>query len=194
MLILMAVCLCSAAFGAMGRESQLAVDGAYTAFASAIASYYSDPKVGLQGVTFDSLAGPVPGEISFVRSDISTYQGSFGFFADDTRSTLVMAIINGFMQGHSMALSAGELVVDGTMRVTGSSGITPELGASGNWDGAELRFTASLALDGKLLSHGIIVEGSFRIIGMENRSIELETEYFKVDGVEYSLLDAVYSF
>ena len=92
------------------------------------------------------------------------------------------------------AREQGYTVVDGTMRVTESRGITPELGASGNWEGAELRFTASLALDGKLLSHGIIVEGSFRITGMENRSIELETEYFKVDGVEYSLLDAVYSF
>lgn len=190
----MVLCLCFSVYGAMDAEVQRASDGAYMAFASAIASYYSDPRVGLQGVSFDDADGIVPDEISFVRSDISTYQSSFAFFSDDQRAGFVMDVIEEIMQGRSLPLSEGELIVDGTIRVTGKSGMDALTDGDDDWSGAELDFTASLALDGSSLAHGIIIEGVFHAAGMDGRTVAITTENFIADGREYRLSDAVFSF
>ena len=188
------LCLGFQAFSAASPDERTASEAAHFAFAAAIASYYSNPQVSLQGVTFDTYDAAVPGQISFIRSDLSTYQDSFGFFSDDRRAGFVMNIIAKFISGDMEMPSAGELIADGTIRVTESSGLGPWLKETDDWSGTGFRFSVSLMIDGSLLSGGNVVEGSFKVTGSENRTVLIEPEYFRINGSDFRLEDSVYSF
>ncbi len=185
LLLIMVIALSALA----GADSDvLAADYAYRALASAIAAYCSDPPVGLQGVSFSGSGEVLPSSVSFVRSDISTYQSAFQFFSDSLFYGQVLDLVGGAWE-----LAPGSVIIDGTVRIDGIESLMEIESGVDDWTGAELSLAASVIVDGSLFSSAVIVEARFLVEGGEARTIRVVNEDLLINGIEYSLEDAVYS-
>ena len=91
LVLVMSVVICCSFLYAFDSGVAYAVEGACSGVVSALVSQASEPRVSLQGVTFSS-ESPAIGNVSFVRSDVSTYRSSLRFFADTERSAFLDSI------------------------------------------------------------------------------------------------------
>ena len=87
--LVLSVIICCSLYAA--DRITYAVNGACSGVVSALVSQLSDPRISLQGVTVSS-DSPDGWNVSFVRSDVSTYRSSLRFFAGPDRSAYLDSI------------------------------------------------------------------------------------------------------
>ena len=155
-----------------------AVEGACSGVVSALVSQSTDPKVSLQGVAF-SQESPTVMNVSFVRSDVSTYHSSLRFFAGPDRSAYLDSIWMAVAELLSDAepfffdeIAEGEVILDGRMRFA--------------LDEDGLSVDVSLLVTGSAVESGVVIEGDFDI-SIEGSSAVISSGEVTIDGDEYEL-------
>ena len=180
-----------------------ALNGAYDGVLSAIASYLSEPKITLQGVSLRGGNGFVPFLISFVRSDVSTYMDSLSFFGNEgsfvsdgtTLVPLTQMLRTEIIKKHMQLgeFEQGDVILDGTVRLIEWTGAGVEA-ADDDWTGLHARFSLSLMATGNLCQDGVIIEGLISAEGSENMTMTIRTESLKVNDETTSAVPIVLSF
>ncbi len=202
MVLLMFCCSVPAALTA-GGEAALA--GLSDGVMSAVASYLSEPRIALQGVTVVQGEGVVPLRISFVRSDVSTYAASLSFFDQGMSMNgsteavtplpemLPTDLVQNWLQWHDFA--AGDIVLDGSVRLLEGEAVSAaELAAVSDWSFFHVRFSLSIMATGALAGGGSIIEGVVDIYGEEGRTMRVEAGNLTVDGETISAEPVFLSF
>ncbi len=187
-----------------GDGSAAALRGAYDGILSAIASYLSEPRVTLQGVSVSDGNGFVPALISFVRSDVSTYMDSLSFFCSDgsylsdgttlvpLRQMLGVEIVRHYLQKREF--KQGDVILDGSVRLLEWSGAENGEAVTDDWSDLHARFSVSLMATGTLCGEGIIMEGTISVGGNDDMTMTITTESLKVNDKTTEAVPIVLSF
>ena len=203
-MVLLIVC-CSVSYAADTADAAMAVNGVYDGVMSAMASYLSQPRIALQGVRVVQGEGIIPRRISFVRSDVSTYSDSLSFFGNGPsfsasqnsmeRLPSLIPMERVISRLRRAGWKAGEVVLDGSVRVTESEGAEAEsFISSDDWSFLSVRFSVSMAVTGASVNGGAVVEGTFLLSGGTGRTVTIEAESLTVDNVPVDAAPAVISF
>lgn len=157
-----------------------AVEGACSGVVSALVSQSTDPKVSLQGVAF-SQESPTVMNVSFVRSDVSTYHSSLRFFAGPDRSAYLDSIWMAVAELLSDAepfffdeIAEGDVVLDG--------------GVSFIYADGGLSVEVSLLVTGAAVGNGVVIEGDLSV-SVENGTATIISDGISIDGTLYTFPD-----
>ncbi len=174
--LVLSVIICCSLYAA--DRITYAVNGACSGVVSALVSQLSDPRISLQGVTVSS-DSPDGWNVSFVRSDVSTYRSSLRFFAGPDRSAYLDSIWAGLAgvlsEGNPFffdEIAEGEVILDGRMRFA--------------LDEDGLSVDVSLLVTGSAVESGVVIEGDFDI-SIEGSSAVISSGEVTIDGDEYEL-------
>lgn len=182
----LALAACAAIFATSTEAISTAIDGAYAGFVTAVVSETTEPKVNLQGVTSVPGLGLLPENISFVRSDISSYQNALRFFAPSDRVALVNSFLDSLSDGDYIPIGdfhEGDLVLDGMVRSRFRS--VDRTAEDAPKSVVELLF--SFVVTGRRVGESIVLEGGCVFNEYDGGRIEAEPENFYINGTRYVL-------
>ena len=177
---------CAVIFATSTEAIDTAIDGAYAGFVTAVVSEVTEPKINLPGVTATPGPGLLPESISFVRSDISSYQNALRFFAPSDRVALVNSLLSSCTEDSYIPIGEfheGDLLLDGLVRTRFKSG---ENGAKSV---VELSF--SFVVTGKRVGESIVLEGGCVFYEYEGCRVEALPGVFYINGTPYALSPVV---
>ena len=181
--VMVLLVFCCSVFSSGSEVAMKAVHGVYDGFLSAVASYLSEPRIALQGVTAVSGDGSSPLLLSFVRSDVSTYADSLAFFgsgmsygsSDASDATpLPSRLINSQLVQDCLrrdGFRRGEVILDGSVRV---QNVDDSAGS--------LYLSISMMVSGTLVGDSAIMEGGVRIDFPHSGMIMIRAEGLTIDG------------
>lgn len=167
-----------------------AIEGVYDGILSAMASYMSEPQITLQGVSVVNGAGFVPRLISFLRSDVSTYQGSLAFFSnglsfngDYSFTRMPQLLQTDVLQEHltSRGFGPGDVILDGSVRLIEGGDFDKSALVPDDWSSLHARISLSIMATGRLCEPGVIIEGDVIIDGGIGRTVTINAENLKVN-------------
>ena len=172
--LVMVMLLCFS-LSAMQDGAEVAVEGVCDGILASAASFSSEPRIMLQGVTADGGDGNNPYRISFVRSDVSTYEAAFGFFGNGVSvngsqpqaGRNYLRVLAAKLAG--AGLHSGDLILDGSVRLLENSG-------------GILRLHVSVMASGHLVPEGAVVDGVFFLAYSDN-TVTIGAESLTVNGM-----------
>lgn len=180
LVLVMSVVICCSLLYAFDSGVAYAVEGACSGVVSALVSQASEPRVSLQGVTFSS-ESPAIGNVSFVRSDVSTYRSSLRFFADTERSAFLdsiwsemAALLADEEPFFFEEITEGDIILDGGVRFIPGDGT--------------LLVEFSLLVTGAAVGDGVVIEGSFSG-SLSDGIATITSEGISIDGDPYTISD-----
>lgn len=180
LVLVMSVVICCSFLYAFDSGVAYAVEGACSGVVSALVSQASEPRVSLQGVTFSS-ESPAIGNVSFVRSDVSTYRSSLRFFADTERSAFLdsiwsemAALLADEEPFFFEEITEGDIILDGGVRFIPGDGT--------------LLVDFSLLVTGAAVGDGVVIEGSFSG-SLSDGIATITSEGISIDGDPYTISD-----
>ena len=175
LVLVMSVVICCSFLYAFDSGVAYAVEGACSGVVSALVSQASEPRVSLQGVTFSS-ESPAIGNVSFVRSDVSTYRSSLRFFADTERSAFLdsiwsemAALLADEEPFFFEEITEGDIILDGVVRLV---------------PGERIAVSVSMLITGTLFPDSMVIEGDFSV-ALNEGGITIRTEDVMINGARY---------
>ncbi len=170
------------------------LEKAYAALSAAFASYASFEHPALQGVEYADGISIFPERISFIRSDISTYEGSFQFFSSGSSSAMsiyrMLVPQSVYDRIGADGIQAGDFILDGVVRFHWLSEEAPEhFALLDDWTGAEVSVSLSLVVTGRISPEGTVIEGDVILRGGNGRTVTADPEdsIITVDGSVISI-------
>lgn len=184
-----------------------AFDTVYNGIFASVASYFSVPRINLDGLSFELDQSSQIKKISFNRVDMakvseglknnmnnSSWYGKILAAASKSFSPIMQLATS---QLDESDYSIGEAILDGSIELEYNKaypfGSLLDLFVKNDWTNINFSFFMSIIVSGDRFSSPVLLEGSFDVKGGSNQKITVSCNNLEINNTQYEVTPVVFS-
>lgn len=194
-------------FALFASDYQEAFDTVYDGIYASVASYFSVPRINLDGISFELDNSSQINKITFNRVDMAKV--SQGLKKDVSNSPWYEKIISAASKSLSPIMqlatsrleendySLGEAILDGSIELEYTKrypfASLLDLFVKNDWSNISFSFFISMIVSGSRFPSPVLFEGSFDVKGGNNQKITVKCNYLEINNTQYEVTPVVFS-